>query len=112
MNAPANIRRPTPIRADESDQERAYRAAISIHCPSQCEQDMAARVSLAMMRDQASTGMARACPMAATLLGEVMSAAAVAVYAPAPTSYLMRLRSALWLTMEAARAVERAQRDG
>lgn len=106
----------TSIRADESIHgsvtERAHRHAISIHCPNCDEMEMAARVDLAIMRDAAMVGVGRASDQAAVLLHEVSKMAAQAVYAPIPASRLLRVRSALNLTMEAARAVERALRDG
>lgn len=110
MNAPANIR--APIVIGESEAERVYRHAISIHCPNSGEMEMAARVDIAMMRDQAAIGIGRASDSAAVLLGEVSRLATFAVYAQTETSRLLRIRSALKLTMEAARALERVQRDG
>lgn len=107
MNAPANIRVPAAIRVDPSPAERAHRRTISIHCPNCDEVEMAARCDLAAMRDQASAGVMRACDPAAVILGEVVKLAAAAVYAPLPASQLLRIRSALGFTIEAARAVER-----
>jgi hypothetical protein len=106
----------TPIRADESIHgstvERAHRHAISVHCPNCDEMEMAARVDLAIMRDAATVGVGRASEHASVMLHEVSKLAAQAVYAPIATSRLLRVRAALNLTMEAARAVERALRDG
>lgn len=106
----------TSIRADASilgsTTERAHRHAISIHCPNCNEMEMAARVDIAMMRDAAMVGVGRASEHTATMLHEVSKMAAQAVFAPIPTSRLLRVRAALNLTMEAARAVERALRDG
>lgn len=112
MNAPANIQQTRPIRVDETTSERAYRHAISIHCPNCDEMEMAARCDIAMLRDKASAGISRASDGAAALLGEVSRLATMCVYAEAPASRLMRMRAALHLTMEAARAIERAQRHG
>ncbi|WEK42962.1 MAG: hypothetical protein P0Y64_16715 [Candidatus Sphingomonas colombiensis] len=113
MNAPARI---TPLRLvqpDETEAEAAYRRSISIHCPEQDEVTMAARVALAMMRDKAALGIAKgAKPSAAVLLHEVNRIAAIYVFAPAKTSELMRVGSALNFTIEAARALERAVPDG
>ena len=74
--------------------------------------EMAARIDIAMMRDAATVGMSRASDSAVVLLGEVSRLAAIAVYASAPASRLIRIRAALGLTMEAARALERVQRNG
>lgn len=106
MNAPATI------RLDENEAERAYRRAIGVHCACSSEMEMAARVDLAMLRDQAAIGITRGTDSAAALLGEVSRLATVAVYAPRPESDLLRLAAALKLTMMAARAVDRATRDG
>ena len=100
------------IRVDETSQEAAYRTAISVHCPGRDEMEMAARIDIAMMRDAATVGMSRASDSAVVLLGEVSRLAAIAVYASAPASRLIRIRAALGLTMEAARALERVQRNG
>lgn len=102
----------TPIRLDESEAERAYRQAISIHCPHGSEMEMAARVELAQLRDQAAIGMSRATDSACALLSEVSKLATMAVYAQRPESDLLRIRSALNLTMMAARALDRATRNG
>lgn len=73
---------------------------------------MAARVDLAMMRDLAVTGKQRAGAEAADILAVVSRVATDAVYAPVPTSRLLRIRSALGLVIEAARALERATSNG
>ena len=112
MNAPANIRQPRAIRVDETPQEAAHRASISIHCPNQDEMQMAARVDIATIRDRASAGLSRANDSAAVLLAEIARVGTMAVYAPLPASKLLRIRAALQLTMEAARAMERALTDG
>lgn len=65
------------------------------------------------MRDAASIGARRAeSESACVLLLEVARLATHAVYADLPASRLIRIRSALSLTMEAARELERVQRDG
>lgn len=106
----------TPIRADESIHgstiERAHRHAISIHCPNCNEMEMATRCDIAVIRDKAMMGVRHASEMPAAMLHEVAKLAAEAVYAPVSTSRLLRVRAALNLTMEAARAVERALRNG
>ena len=112
MNAPANIRVARPVSVDPTPEERAYAATISIHCPNCDEMEMAARCDIAMMRDLAIRGAVKATASAAIMLGEVARIATSAVYAPLPASQLIRIRSALNLSMEAARAVERVQRDG
>lgn len=114
MNAPARIAPPRTarIRLDETDQQRAHRATISVHCPNQDEMQMAARVDLATMRDQALAGQSRCCDEAAGLLHEVVRLATPAVYAPWPASRLIRLKGALGLAMEAARGIERIAADG
>lgn len=91
--------------------ERAHRHSISIHCPNQDEMTMAARVELAMLRDQAGAGMRRAGPAAAAILFEISQLATSAVYADAPFGKLLSLGTALKLTMQAAREIERATRD-
>lgn len=112
MNAPANIRMPRAINLEETQGEVAYRRSISMHCPN-CEPfEMAARVDIAIMRDQAVMGMSRASDSATGILSEVARLATHAVYAPFPGSKLIRIRSALHLAMEAARAIERVSRDG
>lgn len=104
MNAPASI------RLEETDRERTYRASISMHCPNQSELDMASRIDIAVMRDGAASGMFRATDAAATLLHVATTVAAAWVYAPATSAQLLKTRSALRQTMDAARALERATR--
>jgi hypothetical protein len=92
-------------------EDSPHRRAISIHCPNCPEFEMASRVHLATLRDQAGKGMHRASSESAyVLLLEVARTAAVAVYAKRPIGELMMLVSALKLTMEAARALERVAR--
>lgn len=93
---------------DLTASERAHRTAISIHCPNTDEMDMATRCDLAAMRDQASAAIARADPEAAQLLVAAASIAATWVYAPAPTSRLLRVRLAVRMMIETARSVQRA----
>lgn len=113
MNAPARIRQAAPIRVDESDFECAVRRAISIHCPNDDEMTMAARVDIATMRDLAVTGRQREIAEAAgDILAVVSRVATDAVYAPASCGRLLRIRSALGLAIEAARAIERATSNG
>lgn len=113
MNAPANIAMPAATEpAGWSDAEYAYRRTISIHCPNCNDMEMAYRVQLAMIRDNAMAGATRATDSAAVILGEVCRLATASVFAPAPLSHLIRLRGTLNLTMDAARAVERVCRDG
>lgn len=106
----------TQIHAEDRVQvspiERAHRRALAEYFPGIDELEMAARVALAMIRDQASFGWSRACPEAAEILRVIDQQAGEAVHAPFPTSRLLRVRWSLELTMMAARAVERAQRDG
>lgn len=106
MNAPARI------RLDESARERDHRRVIAMHCPSGSEMDMAARVDIATIRDAASVGMRRATDSAAVILGEISRLATSAVYAPLPTSELIRIKSALDLAMMAARSIDRVTRNG
>lgn len=112
MNAPAKITLPATIRLDESATDEAYRRSIGIHCLNCDETEMAARVELAAMRDAATIGIARAGDDAAALLHVVSRMATVSVFAAAPASTLIRIKSALTLTMMAARAIERVQRNG
>lgn len=112
MNAPANIRVSAAVRLDETQTEAAHRLAISVHCPNCDELEMAARVDLALLRDQSTIGMSRATDSAAVLLGEVSRLATAAVYAPRPASHLLRVVSALNLTMMAARSIDRLTRNG
>jgi hypothetical protein len=106
----------TQIHADDRAQvspiERAHRRTLTELHPGIDDLEMAARVGLVMIRDQASFGWSRACPEAAEILRIVDQQAGEAVHAPFPTSRLLRIRWSLELTMMAARAVERAQRDG
>jgi hypothetical protein len=103
---------PTTIRVDESTTERAYRHAITIHCPNEPEMSMAARVDLATLRDQATAATRRATDSAAVILGEIARLAGGAVFSPMPASALIRIKSALDLTMIAARSIDRVTRDG
>lgn len=102
------------IKADAtingSTAERAHRHSISIHCPNCDEMEMAARVELAMLRDTATVGSRVASDSASTILGEIVRLATGAVFAPLPTSQLLRLKAALTITMMAAREVERVTR--
>lgn len=91
--------------------ERAHRHAIRVHCSNCDEFEMACRVDLATMRDAATAAQYRCSDEAAGLLGEVVRLASNGVYAPLPASRLIWLRSACRLTIEAARAVERAVAD-
>ncbi|WP_375272070.1 hypothetical protein [Sphingomonas sp.] len=119
MNAPARIQReqcasspPASLREARGEKlARAYRATISMHCPNQDEMTMAARLELAVLRDQASKGIAHASHSAAILLMQVSSLAAEAVYAPLTFRKLSSLVTALNLTMLAARSIERCHRD-
>ena len=110
MNAPVNLPQQRPVRIDETVAERAHRHSITTHCANQDEVEMAARVDLAMLRDQATAGMSRATDSAAVILGEVVRMATGAVFAQLPASRLMMIRSALNLTMEAARMIDRLER--
>lgn len=111
MNAITPIRAAAPVRFDETEVERAHRRAISIHCPNQDEMTMAARVDLATMRDLASSGAFRAGDEASRLLLIAARVATNAVYAPLPFAKLQGIRAALHMTIEAARAMERALRE-
>lgn len=106
----------TSIRADENIHgtvtQRAYRHTINTLCPGCEELNMAARVDIAMMRDAAMVGVERASEQAATMLYEVVKLATQAVYAPLPTSRLLRIRAACSFIMEAARTVDLVLRDG
>lgn len=106
MNAPAKI------RIDEPTTERAYRHAITIHLPNESEMAMAARCDLAVMRDVATAATRRATDSAATILTEIAHLAGAAVFAPMPASDLIRIKSALDLTMLAARSIDRVTRNG
>lgn len=112
MNAPANITVPRPIRVDETGAEAAHRRSISMHCPNQDEATMAARCDIAAMRDQATSGRFRAGEAAGAILATASRVATEAVYAPLDFRRLQRIRAALHLTIEAARAMERAVADG
>lgn len=106
----------TQIRPDESIHgtvnQRAYRHTINALCPGCEELNMAARVDIAMIRDIAMVGVDRASEPAATMLYEVVKLATQTVYAPLPTSRLLRVRAACNFAMEAARAIDLALRDG
>ena len=111
------LRKPAPQREvvipDETGVERAHRASISVHCPNQDEMSMAARVGIAILRDQAVTGQYRATSdAAAQMLSAAGRVAGDAVYAPINFRQLLRVQAALSLTIEAARAMERATGDG
>lgn len=93
-----------------STAERAHRHAISIHCPNCDETNMAVRVELAMLRDAATVGARVASDSASVILGEIVRLTTGAIFAPIPTSQLLRLNAALTITMMAAREVERVTR--
>lgn len=111
MNAPANIPQ-ARVRLDETTTERAHRHVIAPHCSGDDEMQIAARCDIAAMRDAASIGMARATDDAAAMLAIVSRLAAQAVYADVPASRLIRIKSALTLSMMAAREIERLHRNG
>ncbi len=110
MNAPARI--PLPVASEDlwSAEERAHRAAITIHCPNEGEWNMACRAQIAAIRDQASAGLRRCCNDAHGILSEVARIASLTVYAPMDAKQLTRKRAALMSAIEAARALERAAR--
>lgn len=112
MNAPAKIAAPITPDTGWTPAEIAHRRTISVHYPNGSEIEMMTRVQIAMLRDQATIGMSRASDSAAVILGEVSRLATHAVLAAMPTSELMRIRSALSFTMEAARSIERVTRNG
>jgi|GEM_PF-6782825 len=97
---------------DEIERRCSHRRSISIHLPNIDELEMATRVDIAKMRDRASVGMGRASEASAGLLSEAVRLATGSVFAQLPTSRLLRIRAAIELTLMAATAVERAQRDG
>lgn len=111
MNAPANISR---VLAEETwtPVERAHRSAISIHCPNEDEWSMKCRVAIAIMRDQAAAAQRECSDAAYGILSEVARIATGAVYAPADAKKLTMMRSALAQAIDAARAIERASRNG
>ncbi len=106
MNAPARI-----VAAETESQQEARRE-IETRLPGSTEFDMACRVDLILMRDQAWAGMGRACPSAATLLCQAARIATDWAYAPASSRDLVMTRSAIRMTIDAARALERAGVDG
>jgi hypothetical protein len=111
VNAPANIKREIIAEA-WSPIERAHRGTISVHCPNEDEWAMKCRVAIAMMRDQAAAAQRQCCDGAHGILGEVARVATTAVYAPSDAKRLTLMRSALVQAMDAARAIERASRNG
>lgn len=98
----------TKIRPDTKSVDAAYRASISIHCPNEGELDMANRVAIAAIRDQASAGLRRCSNETAAILAEVSRLATAAAYAPMPPGKLHMTRFALASLMESARTLERA----
>jgi hypothetical protein len=111
MNAPANIQH--QIQAEAwSPIERAHRGTISIHCPSEDEWSMKCRVAIATIRDQAAAAQRQCSDATHGILSEVARIATGAVYAPADAKRLTLMRSALVQAMDAARAIERASRNG
>jgi len=113
MNAPANIQYASAEVFEQSAAERAHASAIRVFCPRADDMELAVRCDLAAIRDAASIGARRAkADSSAVILGEVVRMATNGVYAALPVSRLIRLRATLNFTMEAARAVERTQRDG
>lgn len=97
------------IAAIEGDD--AYARAIRVHCPDD-DGTITVRVAIARIRDDAATGIRKAMPEAAIVLDTVVRLAAYSAHAPVPASRLIRILSALTLTMEAARALDRVQRNG
>lgn len=108
MNAPAKF--PAASDLGWSDDMRAHRRTISVHCPNCSEIEMAARCRLAALRDNAATGAMRSTDSTAVMLGEVSRLATYAVFAGEPVDKLVRICAALELTMDAARAIERVTR--
>lgn len=104
MNALANITTGDALRD-------AHAQTIAALIGVRDETEMSARVSLAMLRDQATAGSTRAVDSAAAILRVVAELATNAVYSGTPTSQLMRLHASLSFTMEAARHVDRAMRE-
>jgi len=104
-----NVKADATVNGDTA--ERAHRHSISIHCPNCDEMEMAARCDLAAMRDAAMIGAQRAGESASVILGEIARLSMHAVYAPLPTSQLIRLKAALTITMMAAREIERVSRN-
>jgi hypothetical protein len=111
VNAPANIRHQL-IDDAWSPIELAHRGAISVHCPNEDEWSMKCRVAIAIIRDQASAAQRRCNDATQGILSEVARVATGAVYAPSDAKRLTLMRSALVQAMDAARAIERASRNG
>ncbi len=91
--------------------DNPHRTAIEVHCVGCDDMEMAARVELAMIRDAASAAIPRAGDSAGVVLGEVLRLPTHAVYAPARTSELIRIKAALSFAVEAARVLERVTRN-
>lgn len=106
MNAPARI---VPI---ETAQQTQARRELELRLPRTTDFEMACRVDIILMRDQAWAGMVRAGPSAATLLCQAARIATEWAYADATAKDLLMTRSALRQTIDAARALERARVDG
>lgn len=111
MNAPSNIKRHL-IEEAWSPIERMHRGAIGVHCPNEDEWSMKCRVAIAIMRDQASAAQRQCGEAAFGILAEVARIATAAVYAPSDAKKLTLMRSALAQAIDAARAIERASRNG
>ena len=108
MNAPAKIM----VVREETGPEIEARRSIELRVPKQTDLAMASRVDILLMRDQAWAGMGRACPSAATLLCQAARIGTDWAYADADVRQLLKVRSAIRQTIDAARALERAQVDG
>jgi len=104
MNAPANIQ-PEALYTPE---ERAHRAAISIHCPNDGKMEL--RVKVAELRDRAGAAMSRCCDEAYPYLLQISRQASVVVYAPISAKRMMFTIIALNAAIDAANAMERASR--
>lgn len=111
MNAPANIKQQLTDEA-WSPVERAHLGAISVHCPNEDEWSMKCRVGIAIMRDQAAAAQRQCSNATYGILSEVARVATGAVYAPSDARRLTLMRSALAQAIDAARAIERASRNG
>lgn len=73
---------------------------------------MKCRVAIAMMRDQAAAAQRQCSDAAYGILAEVSRIATGAVYAPSDAKRLTLMRFALAQAIDAARAIERASRNG
>ena len=106
MNAITKITTADPF---ERPQDRAYRASVSIHYPNIDDVEMATRVDIMAMRDQAYAAQRKCCDDALPILAECHRTGSLAALSGRDTRRLVQVRMAMWMMIEAARCMERGK---